>query len=114
MRPKQWKTDIRFGIWNFRSLYRLDSLTTAAARELARYKLHSVGLQKVRLHKGGSVREGDCNFFYGKGNENRQLGAGFFVHHKTVSAGKKIKSVRDRMSYIVLKCPWYITVLIAH
>jgi hypothetical protein len=38
---------MRFGTWNVRSLYRIGSFT-AAARELARYKLDSVGVQKVR------------------------------------------------------------------
>jgi len=32
------KKDMRFGTWNVRTLYRTGSLT-AAARELARYKL---------------------------------------------------------------------------
>jgi len=36
-----------------------------------------VGLQEVRWDKGGSVRSGDYNFFYGKGNENNPLGTGF-------------------------------------
>ena len=35
---------------------------TAAARELARYKLDLVGLQEVRWDKGGTVRAGDYNF----------------------------------------------------
>jgi len=35
--------------------------------------------------KGGTVREGDYNFSYGKGNKNHELGTGFFVHHRTVS-----------------------------
>ena len=43
---------MRFLTWNARSLYRAGSLT-AAARELARYKLDLVGLQKVRWDKGG-------------------------------------------------------------
>jgi hypothetical protein len=49
------------------SLYRAGSLT-AAARELARYKLDLLDVQEVMWDKGGRVRAGDYNFFYGKGN----------------------------------------------
>jgi len=52
---KKWKRDMRFGTWNVRSLYRAGSLT-AAAGELARYKLDLVGVQEVRWDKGGTVR----------------------------------------------------------
>jgi hypothetical protein len=51
-----------FGTWNVRSLYRPGSLT-AAARELATYKLDLVGVQEVRWNQGGMVRTGDYNFF---------------------------------------------------
>jgi len=40
---------------NVRSLYRAGSLT-AAARDLARYKLDLVAVQEVRWEKGGTVR----------------------------------------------------------
>jgi len=64
-------------MWNVRSLHWEGSLTAAAARELARYKLHLLGVQGVRWDKEGTVRAGDYNFFYGKGNENHQLGRDF-------------------------------------
>ena len=47
VRLKQWKSDMRFGTWNVRSLYRAGSLA-AADRELARCKLDSVGEQAAR------------------------------------------------------------------
>jgi hypothetical protein len=47
--------------WNVMSLYRLGSLT-AAARELVRYNVDLVGVQEVRLGKGGTVRARDCVF----------------------------------------------------
>jgi len=67
--------EMKLGTWNVWSLYRAGSLK-AAARELARYQLDVVGVQEVRWDKRGTVRAGDYNFFYRKGNEN-QLGTGF-------------------------------------
>jgi hypothetical protein len=43
--------------------------------------LDLVGVQEVSWDKGNTVRAGDYNFFYGKGNENHQLRTGFFVQH---------------------------------
>ena len=69
---------MRFGTWNVRSLYRAGSLT-AAARELARYKLDLVGVQEVSWDKGGTVIAGDYNVCNGKGND-KQLRTGYFCY----------------------------------
>ena len=45
-------------------------------------------------------------FFLRKRNENHQLGTGFFVHHRTVSAVKRVEFVSDRVSYVVLRGCW--------
>jgi exonuclease III len=71
---------MRFCTWNVMSLYRAGS-PTAAARELARYKLDLVGVQEVRWDKEGTVSAEDNNFFYEKGNKNHQLGTGLFINH---------------------------------
>ena len=65
-----------------------------------------MGVQVVRWGKGDTIRAGDYNFFYGKGNENHQLRTGLLVHHRIVSAVKRVELVSDRMSYIVLRGHW--------
>ena len=39
---------------------------------------------------------------HSKGKGNHQLGTGLFVHHRTVSAVKRVEFISDRMSYIIL------------
>ena len=68
--------EMKIGTCNVRSLYRAGFLKPAA-RELARYKLDVVGVQEVRWEKGRTVRAGDYDFFYGKGNTNRQFRTGY-------------------------------------
>jgi hypothetical protein len=71
-------------IWHleFRSLYRIGSLKTAA-RELGKHRSDLVGVQ-VRWEKGGTERAEDSTLLYGKGNGDRQFGTEFFVHKRIV------------------------------
>ena len=43
---------MRFVTWNVKSLYRSDTITTAA-REIAKYKLNLRDVQEVKLEKKG-------------------------------------------------------------
>jgi hypothetical protein len=45
-----------------------------------------VGVQGVRWEKGGTEQAKDYTFSYGEGNEDYQLGTGFFVHKTVILA----------------------------
>jgi hypothetical protein len=85
------------------------------SRELSRCRLNLVGVQEVRWEGSGTAPAGEYTFYYRKWNENHELGTGFFVHKRIISAVKSVECVSDWMSYIILRGCWFhIIVLNVH
>jgi exonuclease III len=56
-------TDVRFGTWNVRSLYRAGSLM-AVAKEISKCNLDLVGVQEVRWDRSGIIQQENIYFSY--------------------------------------------------
>jgi hypothetical protein len=77
--------DVRIGTWNVRRLYRAD-LQVTVSKELLKQTLHLVGMQDVGWEGGGTEPAREYQFFCGKRNKNHDLGTGFFMHKRIISA----------------------------
>jgi hypothetical protein len=60
-------------------------------------------MQEVGWEGGCTERAGEYTFLYERGNKNHELGIGFLVHKRIISAVKRVEFVSDRMSYIILR-----------
>jgi hypothetical protein len=77
-RSKIRKIYMRFGTWNVRSLYRTDSLMKVL-KQILKYKLDLVGVQEIKLDRGGTKSASEYKCFHGQGNENHELRTFIYV-----------------------------------
>jgi hypothetical protein len=63
-----------------------------------------VGVQEVRWEEEGTERAED--YILWRRNEDNQLGTGFFVHKRIISAVRRVDFVSDRMSYFIVRGRW--------
>jgi hypothetical protein len=94
--------DMRFGMWNVRSMYRAGSLRLVGD-EISKHKLDFVGVQ---VRWDGGCTERVAEYIFSIENKNYELGTGLCVHKRIISAVKRAEFVCDRMSYIILRGCW--------
>jgi hypothetical protein len=82
-------------------MYRAGSLR-AVAEETLKYRVDLVGVQEVRWDGGCTEPAGEYTFFYGKGNDDHELGTGFSYIEESYQYLKRVEFVSDRISYIIL------------
>lgn len=86
----------------------------AVVEEILKCKLDLAGVWEVRWDGGGIAPAGEYTFFYGKENENHELGTDFFVHKRIISAVKRVEFISDSISYILLKGCWCDIIMNVH
>jgi len=103
-------TDILFGTWNVRSMYRTGVMTTIVSC-LERYKLDITAVQEVRWDGAGSLKTQEMTIFY-SGGENHVRGVGFVIKNSILPNVVRFEPINDRICYVELKGKWFNIILI--
>jgi hypothetical protein len=83
-----------------------DGLIDDSSQGVGEVQVRLSGCTGGQMGEGGTERAEDYTFLCGQGNGDHQLGTGFFVHKRIVSALRRVEFISDRMSYIILRGRW--------
>lgn len=105
-RLENWKSALRFGTWNVRTLFKPGAVGTVV-KEIERYKLGVVALQEMRWKNTGSMQISNTTLFFGACDGRRQTGSGFAVNNKLLTAVKSFKVISPRLTILTLDTKWF-------
>ncbi|XP_029344207.1 uncharacterized protein LOC115033855 [Acyrthosiphon pisum] len=105
-RLENWKSALRFGTWNVRTLFKPGAVGTVV-KEIERYKLGVVALQEMRWQDTGSMQISNITLFFGACDGRRQAGSGFAVNNKLLTAVKCFKVINPRLTILTLDTKWF-------
>jgi len=106
LRLENWKSALRFGTWNVRTLYQPGEALTLV-KEAERFKLGILALQEIRWNEGTSMDMGNTTIFYGQCDNRRQGGSGFAVQNNLIHAIKDFKVINSRLTVLILETKWF-------
>lgn len=103
-------TDLTFGIWNVRYLYRTGALTIVLS-DLDRYRLAITAIQEVGWTGTGHLKLEKHTVFYSGGTKHEK-GVGFIVSDQVLQNVKRFEAINDRICYLEIQCRWFKIILI--
>lgn len=101
-------TELIFGTWNVRTLYKPGS-AQSMIKEVEIYGLGVVALQEIRWKEAGSIDMGNMIIFFGGCDERGQFGVGFAVRKNVVPT---IKDFNPRLALLKIETTFFDIVFI--
>ena len=113
--PLKWKTPLKIGTWNVRSLYRV-GYAKNLVEELIKYDMDITVLQEVRwIDFGECTIDKQCIIHSGRLDGRHAQGVGFYLAEKARRSLMSFNPINERLATIRVNCKWFkVTVIGAY
>lgn len=105
-RMENWKSALRFGTWNIRTLFKPGAFRTLVD-EVEKYRLGIVALQELRWSDTGLMQLKNTTLFYGACDNRRLGGSGFAVNKAYLNSVKDFKVISPRITVLTIAARWF-------